>query len=151
LTQTGAILGTPSYMAPEQARAEKQLSTAVDVYALGAILYELLTGHPPFRAASTLDTIMQVLEQEPTDPRKLNPKADRDLSVIALKCLEKSPEKRYGSAEALAEDLERWLHGEPIVARPTRSVEKAWKWAKRRPTIAALGVAAGLALVAAIV
>jgi WD40 repeat protein len=148
LTQSGAILGTPGYMAPEQARGEKQLSTAVDVYSLGAILYEMLTGRPPFRAATALDTVLQVLDQEPEHPRKVNPQADRDLAVIALRCLEKDPAQRYQSAAAVADDLERWLAGEPIVARPARTLERVWKWARRRPAVAALvGVSAAAAIV----
>jgi WD40 repeat protein len=146
-TRTGAIVGTPSYMPPEQARAEKVLTTGVDVYSLGAILYELLTGSPPFRAQSPLDTVLQVLEREPESPRKANPRIDRDLETICLKCLEKDPQRRYDSAAALANDLERWLNGEAIRARPSTAVERFVKWARRRPAVAALvGVSAAAAV-----
>ncbi|HLJ97940.1 MAG TPA: serine/threonine-protein kinase, partial [Gemmataceae bacterium] len=138
LTQSGAIVGTPSYMAPEQARSEKVLTTAVDIYSLGAILYELLTGRPPFKAGTPLDTVLQVLEREPERPRVLNPRTDHDLETICLKCLEKEPHNRYGSAEAVAEDLERWLASEPIHARRTAAWERGLKWMQRRPAIAAL-------------
>jgi len=139
VTQTLDVLGTPSYMAPEQAAGNNAaVSGVTDVYGLGAVLYQLLTGQPPFAGGTTYETIKLVLDTEPRQPRLLNPKIDRDLSTISLKCLEKDPKRRYASALALGEDLERWLKHEPILARRTGTIARAGKWVRRNPTSAVL-------------
>ena len=139
LTASGAILGTPSYMAPEQAAGDgKAIGPATDVYALGAILYEALTGRPPFRAASAMDTVMQVIKDDPVPPSRLQPKLPRDIETICLKCLAKKPEQRYPSAATLADDLGRFLGGSTILARPASPITKLWKWAYRHPALAAI-------------
>src|SRR5438552_2814286 len=148
VTRTLEVLGTPSYMAPEQAIGNnEQLTAATDVYGLGAVFYQLLTGHPPFAGGTTYETIKLLLDTDPRQPRLWNSKIDRDLSTICLKCLEKDPKRRYPSALALAEDLERWLKHEPIQARRTGFVTRTGKWVRRNPTSALL--AASLVALAA--
>jgi eukaryotic-like serine/threonine-protein kinase len=137
LTSTGAIMGTPSYMAPEQAAGNKDIGRQADVYALGAILYRLLSGRPPFQAATALETIRQVSNEEPVSLRALNKRLPKDLETICHKCLQKDPTRRYASADDLADDLRRYLNGEPIRARPAGSAERAVKWVKRNPALTA--------------
>jgi len=144
-TKAGAIMGTPSYMAPEQAGGDSSaVGPLADVYALGAILYECLTGRPPFMAASSLETIVQVTHDEPVPPSQLQSKTPKDLETICLKCLQKSPAKRFASATHLADDLGRFLRGEPVLARPVGRVARVWRWCRRSPALAAASAAAVL-------
>ena len=153
ITNSFDVLGTPSYMAPEQAAGRvKELTAAADVYSLGAVFYQMLTGQPPFAGGTTYETIRLLMETEPRSPRLWNPKVDVDLATICLKCLEKEPQRRYPTALALAEDLERWLRHEPIRARRTNVFRRAGKWVRRNPTTAALVPAlVGLVILASVV
>jgi WD40 repeat protein len=141
ITRSGTVVGTAEYMAPEQAGGATSVGPSADVYALGGVLYTLLTGHPPFQGASPLDTLQQVRTQEPVTPRRLQPRLPRDVETICLKCLQKEPGRRYASAAALADDLRRFLAGEPIVARPVSGAAHVVRWCRRQPVLAAMAAA----------
>jgi tetratricopeptide (TPR) repeat protein len=147
-TESGVLLGTPGYMAPEQAAGSDGVGPAADVYGLGAVLYECLTGRPPFKAATVLETLDQVRSLDPVSPRRLEPKVPRDLDTVCMKCLDKDPNRRYRSAAALADDLGRFLRGESVVARPVGPARRLGKWIRRRPALAALLATSGGALIA---
>ncbi|MHC4178895.1 MAG: serine/threonine-protein kinase, partial [Planctomycetota bacterium] len=136
LTREGEVMGTPPYMSPEQAKDSARVTAQTDVYALGATLYHVLTGRPPFQAANPLETLRQVIDEEAAPPRQLNPSIDRDLETVCLKCLEKEPTRRYDSAHALADDLRRYLNGEPILARPIGVFGRVVRWRRRKPALA---------------
>lgn len=150
-TNTGAIMGTPSYMSPEQAAAADNIGPATDIYALGAILYDMLTGRPPFAGTTKWNTLEMVLKMEPIPPGTVTTKVPKDLDTICLKCLQKEPAKRYATALELAEDLRRFQEGRPILARPVSSAEKAWRWARRNPVVAGLIALSQILFVAAVI
>ena len=150
-TATGIVMGTPEYMAPEQADGTSdEIGPAADVYSLGATLYFLLTGRPPFRATTVIETLRHVVEREPAPPRSINPAIPKDLETICLACLRKDPFRRYVSAESLADDLTRWLNREPIHARPVSRRERIWLWCRRKPAVAGLVVALATVLFGAV-
>ncbi|HZL88557.1 MAG TPA: protein kinase [Pirellulaceae bacterium] len=151
LTLAGEVMGTPSYMSPEQALDPAHVTASADVYSLGATLYHLITGRPPFLSASLAETIRQICEIEPVPPWVLNPDIDRDLETICLKCLQKEPSRRYDSAGALADDLARYLDGRPIVARPVGTVERLWRWCRRNPILSSMIATAATFAVVAVV
>lgn len=152
MTMTGTVVGTPSYMPPEQAQGRiEEIGVRSDVYSLGAILYELLSGRPPFRGAGVMETLRQVIENEPVALRALSPAIPRDLETIYHKCLQKEPDKRYQTAKELADELGRFLRGEPILARPISPIARGWRWCKRNPVIAATSAAALFGLVLALI
>jgi eukaryotic-like serine/threonine-protein kinase len=149
LTRSGAVLGSPNYMPPEQAAGPAHtLTTAADVYSLGAILYQMICGQPPFEAPTAVETMRRVVDSDLVPPRRLNPEVDRDLESICRKCLEKEPQRRFSSAADLAGDLERWLAGLPTHARPMVPIERAWRWCRRNPALASLTLVSGICLVA---
>lgn len=146
LSRTGDVIGTPGYMAPEQARGESDITGSVDIYGLGGVLYCALTGRPPFQAAKPVDTIIQLLEHDPVAPSRLQPGVPKDLETICLKCLRKDPTQRYATADDLAMDLKRFVNGEPIAARPVTKIERLYRWGRRKPRIAALAASAILSV-----